>query len=133
MTPASKEQMLRWLLDDLVDRVDEIHQVVLLSRDGLVMSASQNVGGEDAEFLAALSSGFFSLAQGAKQHFGCEELGQAFIEIDDRLFFVLPAGVGTCLAVLSDGGPNVSMVAYETSMLVRRLRGHMKTTPRTQA
>lgn len=121
---------LGWLLDELVAKVEEIHQVILLSRDGLVMSASSGMTPEDARFLAALSSGYFSLANGAREHFGAQRVRQAVIEIDDRLFFMLPAAAGSCLAVLADAGRNAKMVAYETAMLIKRVRGHLVAAPR---
>ncbi|TDC74226.1 roadblock/LC7 domain-containing protein [Actinomadura sp. 7K507] len=124
---------LDWLLDDLVERVGEVHQAVLLSRDGLVMGASGGVTRKDAEFLAALSSGFHSLANGAREHFQAKQVRQTVVELDGMLFFVMPAGNGSCLAVLSDAGGNAGLVAYETTMLIKRVRRHLSAAPRTPA
>ncbi|XRQ14170.1 roadblock/LC7 domain-containing protein [Actinomadura welshii] len=121
---------LDWLLDDLVERVGEVHQAVLLSRDGLVMGASGGVTRKDAEFLAALSSGFHSLANGAREHFQAKQVRQTVVELDGMLFFVMPAGNGSCLAVLSDAGGNAGLVAYETTMLIKRVRRHLGASPR---
>jgi predicted regulator of Ras-like GTPase activity (Roadblock/LC7/MglB family) len=121
---------LGWLLDDLVKRVDEVHQAVLLSRDGLVMGSSEGVSRKDAEFLAALSSGFHSLANGAREHFEAKQVRQTVVELDGKLFFVLPAGNGSCLAVLSDAGGNAGLVAYETAMLIKRVRRQLGAAPR---
>lgn len=121
---------LDWLLDDLVQRVGEVRQAVLLSRDGLVMGASGDVTRRDAEFLAALSSGFHSLANGAREHFSARQVRQTVVELDDKLFFVMPAGNGSCLAVLSDAGGNAGLVAYETTMLIKRVRRALSTSPR---
>src|SRR5947208_12848 len=101
---------LGWLLDDLLDRVHEVRQAVILSRDGLVMGASKNLSREDSEYLAALASGFYSLANGARKQFGAGEVRQAVIEMDGALFFVTPAATGSCLAVLSDAGANAGLV-----------------------
>ena len=125
--------VLDWLLDDLVERVGEVHQAVLLSRDGLVMGASGGVTRKDAEFLAALSSGFHSLANGAREHFQAKQVRQTVVELDGLLFFVMPAGQGSCLAVLSDADGNAGLVAYETTMLIKRVRRHLSTSPRTAA
>ncbi|RSN54754.1 MULTISPECIES: roadblock/LC7 domain-containing protein [Actinomadura] len=122
---------LDWLLDDLVERVGEVHQAVLLSRDGLVMGASGGVTRKDAEFLAALSSGFHSLANGAREHFQAKHVRQTVVELDGMLFFIMPAGDGSCLAVLSDAGGNAGLVAYETTMLIKRVRRQLGTAPRT--
>ncbi|WP_030172003.1 roadblock/LC7 domain-containing protein [Spirillospora albida] len=124
---------LDWLLDDLVQRVGEVHQAVLLSRDGLVMGASGGVTRKDAEFLAALSSGFHSLANGARDHFGARSVRQTVVELDGLLFFIIPAGSGSCLAVLSDAGGNAGLVAYETTMLIKRVRRHLGAAPRAGA
>jgi predicted regulator of Ras-like GTPase activity (Roadblock/LC7/MglB family) len=130
-TRASGE--LDWLLDDLVNRVGEVHQAVLLSRDGLVMGASGSVTRKDAEFLSALSSGFHSLANGAREHFQARHVRQTVVELDERLFFVMPAGNGSCLAVLSDAGGNAGLVAYETTMLIKRVRRQLGADPRSGA
>ncbi|GAA0936698.1 roadblock/LC7 domain-containing protein [Actinocorallia libanotica] len=122
-----------WLLDDLVDRVGEIHQAVLLSRDGLVMGASGNIAPRGAEFLAALASGFHSLSNGAREHFGGERVRQAFVELDDRLFFVMPAGQGSCLAVLADAGGNAGLVAYELTRLIKQVRRRVAAAPRSDS
>ena len=124
---------LDWLLNDLVERVGEVRQAVLLSRDGLVMGASGEITRRDAEFLAALSSGFHSLANGAREHFEARQVRQTVVELDDKLFFVVPAGSGSCLAVLSDAGGNAGLVAYETTMLIKRVRRHLSASPRTPA
>ncbi|MCD0449126.1 roadblock/LC7 domain-containing protein [Actinocorallia sp. API 0066] len=122
---------LNWLLDDLVDRVPAVHQALLLSRDGLVMANSRGLAAKDAQFLAALSSGFHSLARGAAEHYAADRINQAVIELDDRLFFVLPAGTGTCLAVLSDSGPQAAQVAYEMAVLIERVSRHLTAAART--
>ncbi|WP_207944542.1 roadblock/LC7 domain-containing protein [Actinomadura rubrisoli] len=122
---------LDWLLDDLVKRVGEVRQAVLLSRDGLVMGASGGVTRKEAEFLAALSSGFHSLANGARDHFKAKQVRQTVVELDGLLFFVMPAGDGSCLAVLSDAGGNAGLVAYETTMLIKRVRRQLGAGPRS--
>ena len=61
---------LDWLLDDLVRRVGHVTKAVILSQDGMALGASQSLGRDDAEHLAALSAGFQSLARGAERHFG---------------------------------------------------------------
>ena len=53
-----------WLLDDLVSRVPDVDKAVILSRDGLAIAASSGLNREDAEHLAAVASGFQSLARG---------------------------------------------------------------------
>jgi hypothetical protein len=42
----------------------------------------------------------------------------------------MPAGNGSCLAVLSDAGGNAGLVAYETTMLIKRVRRALSASPR---
>jgi len=54
------DQVLRelgWLLDDLTQRVEHVRHALVLSNDGLVTGASVDLRREDAEHLAAVSSG----------------------------------------------------------------------------
>jgi len=127
MTQPDVTVELSWLLDDLVGRVPQVRKVVVLSRDGLVMGASREVGREDAEYLAAMAAGFWSLAVGAQPQLDSGEIRQAMIEMEKGLFFVVPAGANSCLALLSEIGANAGLVAYEMTMLVKRVHRQLST------
>lgn len=124
---------LDWLLDDLVTRVGEVRHAVVLSNDGLAMGASGDLTREDAEHLAAVASGFNSLAKGAGRHFGVGGVRQTMVEMDDGFLFVAAAGDGSCLAVLSAGTADIGLVAYEMALLVKRVGEHLSTAPRAAA
>ena len=98
---------LNWLLDDLVDRVASIHKAVVLSGDGLATGASKDLTREDSEHLAAVASGFHSLAKGVGRHFEAGSVRQTVVELD------------------------VGQVAYEMTLLVKRVGVHLGTAPRT--
>ena len=132
MTPHYVNQgaELNWLLDDLVDRVPQVSNAVMLTQDGLAIGASAGLNREDAEHLAALASGFQSMARGAGQHFGGGRVRQTIIEMEAAFLFVSAAGQGTCLAVLTTGDADVGLVAYEMAVLVRRSSEHLVVAPR---
>jgi len=117
---------LDWLLDDLVKRVGDVQRAVILSQDGLALGSSQGLQREDAEHLAALAAGFQSLARGAGRHFGGGEVRQTIIEMTSGFLFVMAAGHGTCLAVLTSADPDVGQVAYEMAVLVQRTVDHLQ-------
>jgi predicted regulator of Ras-like GTPase activity (Roadblock/LC7/MglB family) len=121
---------LDWLLDDLVARVTHIDQAVILSRDGLAIGASGGLSREDAEYLAAVAAGFQSLARGAGQHFGGGAVRQTVVEMDAAFLFVTAAGEGSCLAVLAGAGVDAGLVAYEMTVLVKRVGEHLAVSPR---
>ena len=122
---------LNWLLDDLVDRVASIRKAVVLSGDGLATGVSKDLTREDGEHLAAVASGFHSLAKGVGRHFEAGNVRQTVVELDDAFLCVTAAGDGSCLAVLSDADSDVGLVAYEMTLLVKRVGAHLASAPRT--
>lgn len=124
---------LDWLLANLTSTVDHVRQAVIFSSDGLVMGTSPGMGREDGEHLAALAAGVQSLARGAGQRFQGGNVRQTIIEMDAALLFITAAGASTCLAVLADSDADAGQVAYEMTVLVKRLGQHMGTSLRTSA
>ena len=124
---------LTWLVDDLVDRVDQARQAVVLSSDGLLMAASKGLSREDAEHLSAVASGFQSLARGAGRRFGGGAVRQTIIEMESAFLLVTAAGQGACLAVLSSEEADIGLIAYEMAMLVKRVGQYLTTASRSTA
>src|ERR1700758_3456611 len=130
MTQTSSTDQLGWLLDNLVSRVANVSQALVLSRDGLAVARSRGMSAEQAEHLSALAAGVHSLARGAGQQVGGGEVRQTIIEMDSAFLFVMAAGRGTCLAVLAQADANVGLIAYEMAMLVRRMGKYLATESR---
>ena len=125
---------LDWLLDDLVRRVGHVTKAVILSQDGMALGASQTLGRDDAEHLAALAAGFQSLARGAERHFGNGGgVRQTIIEMESGFLLTTAAGAGTCLAVITEPGADLGLVAYEMAILVRRTGEHIRVNTRASA
>ncbi|MGW2825339.1 roadblock/LC7 domain-containing protein [Streptomyces sp. NPDC001443] len=122
---------LNWLLDELVDRVASIRKAVVLSGDGLAIGVSKDLTREDSEHLAAVASGFHSLAKGVGRHFDAGNVRQTVVELEEAFLFVTAAGDGSCLAVLADADSDVGQVAYEMTLLVKRVGAHLGASPRT--
>ncbi|KAF4409886.1 MULTISPECIES: roadblock/LC7 domain-containing protein [Streptomyces] len=118
-------QGLDWLLDDLTKRLTYVRHALVLSNDGLVTAASSDLGREDAEHLAAVSSGLHSLAKGSGHHFGAGRVRQTMVEFDDGVLFVTAAGNGSCLCVLAGADADIGQVAYEMTLLVNRVGEHL--------
>ncbi|MCX4431975.1 roadblock/LC7 domain-containing protein [Streptomyces mirabilis] len=116
---------LGWLLDDLTERVEHVRHALVLSNDGLVTGASTGLRREDAEHLAAVSSGLHSLAKGSGRYFGTGQVRQTMIEFDDAVLFVTAAGSGSCLCVLSAAEADIGQVTYEMTLLVNRVGEHL--------
>jgi predicted regulator of Ras-like GTPase activity (Roadblock/LC7/MglB family) len=130
MAQTDTTGQLSWLLDNLVDQVEHVQRALVLSRDGLVVAASRGLTSEDSEHLSALAAGLQSLARGTGRHFRAGEVRQTIIEMDFAFLFVIAAGRGTCLAVLTSADANVGLIAYEMAMLVRRMGKYLAAEPR---
>ncbi|OPF76898.1 dynein regulation protein LC7 [Streptomyces antioxidans] len=122
---------LNWLLDELVGRVGSIRKALVLSGDGLLTGGSRDLSREDGEHLAAVASGFHSLAKGVGRHFDVGRVRQTIVELDDAFLFVTAAGDGSCLAVLADADSDVGQIAYEMTLLVKRVGVHLGSAPRS--
>jgi len=130
MTKTDTTGQLSWLLDNLVNQVEDVQQALILSRDGLVVASSRGLTREDGEHLSALAAGVQSLARGTGLYFKVGEVRQTIIEMERAFLFVSAAGQGTCLAVMSSAEPNIGVVAYEMAMLVRRMGKYLAAEPR---
>jgi predicted regulator of Ras-like GTPase activity (Roadblock/LC7/MglB family) len=122
---------LNWLLDELVERVGSISKALVLSGDGLPRGASKELTREDGEHLAAVASGFHSLAKGVGRHFDAGDVRQTVVELDEAFLFVTAAGDGSCLAVLAEADSDVGLIAYEMTLLVKRVGTHLGTPQRS--
>ena len=132
--PAGRVGQLDWLLDDLVRRVGHVTKAVILSQDGMALGASETLGRDDAEHLAALAAGFQSLARGAERHFGGGGgVRQTVVEMESGYLLVAAAGSGTCLAVIAEQGADLGLVAYEMAILIRRTGEHIRVNTRASA
>jgi predicted regulator of Ras-like GTPase activity (Roadblock/LC7/MglB family) len=133
MTQANMAGQLSWLLDSLIERVSGIRQAVVLSRDGLAVAASRGMSREDGDHLSALAAGLQSLARGGALQYSAGEVRQTIIEMDDAFLFVIAAGEGTCLAVVTSADTNVGVISYEMAMMVRRMGKYLTALPRLDA
>ncbi|WP_307846708.1 roadblock/LC7 domain-containing protein [Actinospica durhamensis] len=116
---------VNWLLDELTARTPTIRHAVILSTDGLAIASSRGLNREDREHLAAVSSGFNSLAKGATRQFGAGAVRQSMVEFEDGFLFVVAAGAGACLAVFANADSDIGLVAYEMARLVKQVGEHL--------
>ena len=117
-----------WLLDDLVARVPDARQAIVLSVDGLLTGKSRTLSRMDAEHLAAIASGFAGLARSAGRHFRGGPVRQTIVEMEDAFLFVTAASNGSCLAVWSEAESDIGLIAYEMALLIERI-GHAMVAP----
>ncbi|WP_250280910.1 MULTISPECIES: roadblock/LC7 domain-containing protein [unclassified Frankia] len=112
---------MNWLLNNLTRKVPEVTHAIVLSADGLLLATSNGMNRTTADQLAAVASGFNSLARGAGRFFGGGSVRQTIVEMEQGFLFVTAVGDGSCLAILSTPGADIGLIAYEMALLVIRV------------
>ncbi|WP_371480141.1 roadblock/LC7 domain-containing protein [Kitasatospora sp. NBC_00315] len=125
---------LGWLLADIVT-VPEVQHAVVVSNDGLEIGRSRAIERDDAERLAAACSGLQSLARGVAQGFGGPRSAtrQIIVEYGGGYLFIVAAGAGAHLAVVTGEAVDAGLVAFQMQVLVERIGAHLTSPPRAEA
>jgi predicted regulator of Ras-like GTPase activity (Roadblock/LC7/MglB family) len=128
--PTGQPSDLTWLLTNLVEKVPGTRSALLLSSDGL-KKAFHGLDNTEADHLAAIASGLFSLARSAGNRFGdTGGVRQVVAELDDTLLFISAAGSGAVLAVLAARDADAGVLGYEMLQLVKSVRPYLATPAR---
>src|ERR1700722_10753525 len=113
MNDEDNIQRLSWLITGLVERIPQARSAPLLSADGLVRARTADLAKDDADHLAAIASGLWSLASGAGRKFAASgAVRQVVVEMDGALLFVGAAGFGTCIGVLTSDTADPGLIGF---------------------
>jgi predicted regulator of Ras-like GTPase activity (Roadblock/LC7/MglB family) len=107
-----------WLINNFADNVPGVAHAVVISVDGLLLTASHRLPPERADQMAAIAAGIVSLNQGAARCLGAEVVQRTVVEMDRGVLLLTSIRDGSCLAVLASYDCDVSQVAYEMTVLV---------------
>ncbi|WP_432923244.1 roadblock/LC7 domain-containing protein [Microbispora sp. CA-135349] len=120
-----------WLLENLKEKTPGIRHVLVLTRDGLKMSFTADLGLDAADQLAALAAGIQSLSLSASAEFGDGiGAGQAMVEFAGGLLLIVPAGDGAHLAVVAEEDGEVGLIAHNMNELVEQIGVYLTAAPR---
>lgn len=112
---------LDWLVSNFAREVPGVSHAVLVSVDGLLIAASEQMPRERAEQLAAVTSGLASLAAGAAQLFEGGQVLQSVVEMAGGYLLVMRVGDGSQLATLATPNCDIGQIGYEMAVLVERV------------
>lgn len=123
MTNPSRPQnnSLDWLVSNFARDIPGVSHAVLVSVDGLLIAASEQLPRERAEQLAAVTSGLASLAAGAAQLFEAGQVLQSVVEMAGGYLLVMRVGDGSHLATLAASDCDIGQIGYEMAVLVERV------------
>lgn len=98
------DRNLDWLVSRFVGDVSDAAHAILVSADGLLMAASDSIPREQAEHVAAVSSGLASLGVGAARLLDGGTVLQTIVEMERGYLLLMGVGDGSYLTVLTAPG-----------------------------
>src|SRR5688572_6873999 len=122
---------LGWLLTSFARRVPTIVCALAVSVDGLVIAASDQVPTDQADQLAAITSGLASLTIGAAKVMSTGHVRQTVVDMDGGVLLIMSVADRAFLAVVAQPGADLGQVGYETAVLAQRVATALEPTART--
>jgi hypothetical protein len=120
-----------WLVNDFVNKVHGVSHALIMSADGLSLTASDSMTAEECDHLAAISSGMLSLAHNSAALFNRGSCEQIIVRLTHGYFLFMSIDAGAGLAVLTSPDCDMKVVAYEMTQFVLHA-GHALT-PETRS
>lgn len=130
---ASTEEKLIWLMQGMLARTPGARHALVLSRDGLKLCRTPELSVDQADQLAAIAVGIQALSQGASMEFGDGTGGvrSAMAEFYGGVLFIVEAGEGAHLALVTAEEADPGLVGHNMAELVEQLGEHLSSRPRT--
>ncbi|MGJ5806156.1 roadblock/LC7 domain-containing protein [Streptomyces europaeiscabiei] len=129
---TTADDRLTWLMEGLLERTPGARHALVLSRDGLRLCRTPELTVDRADQLSAIAAGIQSLSHGASLEFGDGSGGvrSAMAEFHGGVLFIVEAGEGAHLAVVTDEEADAGLVGHNMSELVEQLGEHLSAKPR---
>jgi predicted regulator of Ras-like GTPase activity (Roadblock/LC7/MglB family) len=126
-SPQSGEvSQLGWLVTNFTERVPNVAHIVVISADGLLLTASDQLADERAEQLSTIAAGAISLIQGAARCIDTGEVRSTVIQMEHGNMLMMAIRDGSCLVTLAAPDCEIGQITYEMSVLVDQV-GEMLT------
>ena len=117
MASSQRQQVSQfgWLVTDFTERVPNVAHAVVISVDGLLLTASSQLPDDRAHQLASLAAG------AAARCFEAGEVRRTVVEMEHGIMLLMSIEDGSCLAVLAAPDCEIGQIAYEMTVLVDRV------------
>ncbi|MFF5361033.1 roadblock/LC7 domain-containing protein [Streptomyces scabiei] len=129
---TTADDRLTWLMEGLLERTPGARHALVLSRDGLRLCRTPELSVDRADQLSAIAAGIQSLSHGASVEFGDGSGGvrSAMAEFHGGVLFIVEAGEGAHLALVTDEDADPGLVGHNMSELIEQLGEHLSAKPR---
>ncbi len=115
-----------WLVTNFTERVPNVAHAVVISADGLLLTASDRLPDDRAEQLATVAAGAISLIQGASYCLDSGDVLRTVVQMERGNMLLMSIKDGSCLVVLAAPDCEIGQVVYEMTVLVDQV-GEMLT------
>jgi uncharacterized protein len=110
-----------WLINNFAENVPGVAHAVVVSVDGLLLTASARLPRRHADQMASIAAGIVSLNLGAAKILGAGEVVRSIVEMERGILLLMAIRDGSCFAVLATRDCDVAQVAYEMTVLVEQV------------
>jgi uncharacterized protein len=107
-----------WLIEDFAARVPGVAHAVVISVDGLLLTASTRLPAGRATQMSAVAAGIVGLNKNMARCFGADQVVRVSVEMEHGSLLITSIRDGSCLAVLADRDCDITQVSYEMAVLV---------------
>jgi len=126
-SPHSREvSQFGWLVTNFTERVPNVAHAVVISADGLLLTASDRLADDRAEQLSTIAAGAISLIHGAARCIETGDVLSTVIQMEHGNMLMMSIRDGSCLVALAAPDCEIGQIAYEMSVLVDQV-GEMLT------
>ncbi|MBX7551284.1 roadblock/LC7 domain-containing protein [Streptomyces sp. NPDC004232] len=125
-THSPEVNQFGWLVTNFTRRVPNVAHAVVISADGLLLTASDQLAADRAEQLATIAAGAVSLVQGAAHCLDTGNVLRTVIQMELGNVLMMSIQDGSCLVALAAPDCEIGQIAYEMTVLVDQV-GEMLT------
>ncbi|MFJ5226267.1 roadblock/LC7 domain-containing protein [Streptomyces sp. NPDC088400] len=126
-SPQSREvSQFGWLVTNFTERVPNVAHAVVVSADGMLLTASDGLADDRAEQLATIAAGTVSLTQGIARCLLTGDVRRSVVQMEGGNMLLMSIKDGSCLVALAAPDCEIGQVAYEMTVLVDQV-GEMLT------
>lgn len=126
-----KQRANSWIVDEFATKVPGVAHAIIVSADGLLLSASAWLPVDRADQLAAIASGLTSLTAGAARCLEAGDVSEVVVEMELGRLLLMSLDDGANLAVLASPDGDIGQIGYEMARLVEQVKHVM--TPELRA
>jgi predicted regulator of Ras-like GTPase activity (Roadblock/LC7/MglB family) len=116
-------QQFNWLLKQFATKTPEVMDAIAVSSDGLLIAMANPGNRDDADRLAAITSGVLALGHSASRVYDLGQTNKIIMDMDRGYVLVSAISAGSALGVLAARTADLGNLAYQMAVFANRAGG----------